>query len=144
MRAIGLKTFATLLLLAAVSAAADTSSDELRRLEDAWNRAHVSGDADALLAMARPDATIIVPSMPPFTPQEAFGVLRSGHMKFETYQTSELHFAVVACTGVVTGRLKRVRIMGDRRVEDDWTFTKTWVRDGGTWRLLAYHAAPAP
>lgn len=144
MRTNALGTFATLLFMLCATAVADTPADELHRLEEKWNRAHLAGDSATLLAMARPDATIIVPSMQPFTPQEAFGVLRSGHMKFEAYETSDLHFAVVASTGVVTGRLKRVRVMADRRIEDRWTFTKTWVRDGKEWRLLAYHASPAP
>lgn len=139
-----LTTFCGFMLAVSSASVAGPPVHELSRLETEWNRAHVAGDADALLAMTRPDATIIVPGMPLFTPREAFGVLRSAHMRFESYESRDVRYTFARGTGVVTGRLQRVRVMGDRKVTDDWLFTKVWVHDRSGWRLFAFHSSPAP
>jgi hypothetical protein len=44
---------------------------------------------------------------------------------------------------VVTGRLKRTRLVDSKEIRDDWRFTKVYVRRTSAWRVVAWHASPA-
>ena len=72
---------------------------------------------------------------------QALSFFRSGRMKFMRYETSELGVRVYGETAVVTGRVRRARERGGQTVEDDWRFTKVYVRTAGAWRVVAFHAS---
>jgi ketosteroid isomerase-like protein len=116
---------------------------EFSRLEDSWNRAHLRGDADAIGQLMADDITVIVPKMPPFTKAESLSVLRSGHMRFDQYATSDLTIRGHDNCVVVTGRLKRTRTMGSRLLDDNWRFTKVYTRGPQAWQVVAFHASDA-
>jgi hypothetical protein len=62
-------------------------------------------------------------------------------MKFLRYETSELGVRVYADTAVVAGRLRRSRERSGQVLEDDWRFTKVYVRTSDAWRVVAYHTS---
>ena len=130
------------LLGAAVVDSPETA--ELIRLEGVWNDAHVHGDAEALDRLWDPDLVVTVPKMPVFTRAEALGVARSGRMHFERYETSALQVRIYGETGIVTGRLHRARQLNGKLIDDDWQFTKVYIRRAGQWRVVAFHASDAP
>jgi Domain of unknown function (DUF4440) len=128
----------------AVTTAAQSDSTELARLETAWNEAHVKGDADALDRLAADALVVTVPEMPVMTKASSFGVLRAGRMKFDRYETSDTSIRVYDRSAIVTGRLRRTRANSGRTFEDDWLFTKTYVRAAdGRWQVAAFHASNA-
>jgi len=127
---------------AAGRAAADVA--ELTRLERIWNDAHVHGDAEALDALWDDDLVVSVPRMQVLTRADALAVARSGRMRFDRYETSDLRVRVYGESAVVTGRLQRTRRRDDRVVEDDWRFTKVYVRRGARWKVVAFHASEGP
>ena len=45
-------------------------------------------------------------------------------------------------SAIVTGRLLRARAVDGKPVEDDWQFTKMYVRAQGRWVVAAFHASP--
>jgi ketosteroid isomerase-like protein len=118
---------------------ADTT--ELTRLEHVWNEAHVRGDAEALDRLWSDEFVVTVPGMTVLTKAEAIGVWRSGKMKFQRYETSDLRVRVYNDAAVVTGRLRRTRHFNDREMDDDWRFTKVYVRSAGRWQVVAFHAS---
>lgn len=117
---------------------------ELMHLEDVWNQAQVSGDADALGRLWANDLEIAVPHMAVMTRPEALRFARSGRMKFLRYTTSDLHVRVYQDAAVVTGRLQRTRSMNGNETSDDWRFTKVYIRDAHEWRVVSFHASDAP
>ena len=119
------------------------NNQELERLEKVWNEAHEHGDAEALNALWADDMEIAVPKMPVMSKADALGFARSGRMKFLRYQTSDIHIRVYGDAAVVTGRLQRTRSMNGQEMADDWRFTKTYVRQAGQWRVVAFHASEA-
>ena len=127
--------------VAASREAAD--SRELSRLESVWNDAHLRGDAEALDRIWAADFTVSVPNMPVMTRADAIGVFRTERLGFRHYESSDLGFRIYGDAAVVTGRLRRTRSMTDRTVEDDWRFTKVYVRRGDQWKVVAFHASPA-
>jgi ketosteroid isomerase-like protein len=116
---------------------------ELLRLENVWNEAHVRGDADALDSLWADDFVATVPSMIPMTKAETIGIWRSGRMKFLRYDTSDLRVRLYGDAAVVTGRVHRIRNLGGRDVDDDWRFTKVYIRRAGKWQVVAWHASTA-
>ena len=114
---------------------------ELSRLETVWNEAHLRGDAGALDRLWATDLVVTVPDMPVMDKSESLAFVRSGRMKFQRYQTSDLRFRVYGDAAVVTGQLERVRESAKKEFEDDWRFTKVYVRRGGRWQVVAWHGS---
>ena len=113
----------------------------LAHLEKTWNDAQLAGDADALDKLWDNDFTVIVPKMQPITKANALAMLRSGHVKFLRYETSDLSTRIYNDTAIVTGKLLRVRKMGDREMQDDWYFTKVYIKRGNDWRVVLWQAS---
>jgi len=115
---------------------------ELTRLETVWNEAHLRGDAAALDRLFADDILIVVPNMAAMTKGDALGVFRSGRMHFDKYATSRTRTRLYGDAAVVTGRLQRHRDMNGRAVDDDWQFTKVYIRRTGGWQVVSFHASP--
>lgn len=75
------------------------------------------------------------------TKQDVIGILRSGRMKFKHYQTSDIRIRVYGDAAVVTGQLQRTRNINSRDVDDNWRFTKVYIRRVGKWQVVAWHAS---
>ncbi len=114
---------------------------ELARLESVWNEAHLRGDADALDQLWADDLIVTVPDMPVMDKNEALALVRAGKMKFRRYQTSDLRTRIYGETALVTGQISRERDSATNEFEDDWRFTKVYVRRKGRWRVVAWHGS---
>jgi ketosteroid isomerase-like protein len=137
-----------LTLIAATASAtpqSSTGSDtrDLTRLEKVWNDAHEQGNADALEPLWADDMEIDVPRMPAMTRADALKFAHSGRMKFLHYATSDLRIRIYGDTAVVTGRLQRTRTMNGQELSDDWRFTKVYIRQTQSWRVVSFHASEA-
>jgi hypothetical protein len=130
--------------LAGPAPAAGQPGDELRKLEAVWNTAHLEGDVDALGRLWADDLEVAVPRMALLTRAEALRFSRSGRMTFRRYESSDVRIRVYGDAAVVTGRIVRVRVREGREIQDDWLFTKTYVRRDGRWQVVAFHASDAP
>jgi len=139
---VSLLTIATLLVGATVFAQPGT--EDFMHLETVWNGAHRDGDADALDRLWASDLEIDVPGMAPMTKAEAVAFARTGRMRFERYETSQIKVRTYGDTAVVTGRLQRTRTVDNRQRADDWRFTKVYTRQAGTWRVVSFHASDSP
>lgn len=116
---------------------------ELLRLETVWNDAHQNGDADALNKLWADDLEVTVPKMPVMSKADVLGFAKSGRMKFERYQTSDVKVRVYGDAAVVSGRLQRTRTLNGKTLDDNWNFLKVYVRHGGRWQVVAFQASEA-
>jgi hypothetical protein len=114
---------------------------EFSRLEKVWNEAHLNNDAEALEKLWADDLIITVTNMPVMTKSQALSFLRSGRMKFQRYETSDIHVRVYDNSAVVSGKLQRTRNVDDQKIEDNWQFTKMYVRQQGRWQVVAFHSS---
>ena len=121
----------------------DDSADvqELKRLEKVWNDAYVRADADALEQLCADDLVVTMTDMVVLNKESSIAILRSGKVKFQRYETSDLGIHVYDHAAVVTGRLQRTRSVQGREVNDEWRFTKVYIRRGGKWLVVAWHAS---
>jgi uncharacterized protein (TIGR02246 family) len=113
----------------------------LEHLEAEWNAAHVRGDATALERIFSEDLVVVVPGMRVMTKADSLGMFTSGRMKFERYETSEIRIRTYEDTAIVTGRLRRARVITGARAEDDWRFTKVYLHRDGRWQVVSFHAS---
>ena len=118
-----------------------TDVQELTRLEKVWNDAYVRADADALEQLCADDLVVTMTDMVVLNKQNSIAILRSGKVKFERYETSDLNIHVYDNAAVVTGRLQRTRSVQGREVTDEWRFTKVYIRRGRKWLVVAWHAS---
>jgi ketosteroid isomerase-like protein len=128
------------------TATSDEASDkeELFRLEKVWNDAHLLGNADALVSLWADDLVVTVPKMSPMSKTDSLAFLRSGRMKFQKYETSDIAVRLYGDAAVVTGHLVRSRTINDRNIIDDWVFTKVYVRQNKIWRVVSWQASESP
>lgn len=119
-------------------------SAELVRLESVWNDAHLHGDTVALKSLWSDVIVVIVPEMPVFSKQDMLAFWRSGRSSITRYETSNLHVRRYGDAAVVEGRMKRTRDFNGRVVDDDWRFTKAYVKRSGRWQVASYHASIVP
>src|ERR1700746_3938579 len=116
---------------------------ELEQLEAVWNEAHEHGDVDALDELWADDMEIAVTKMPVMSKADALKFTGTGRMKFLSNRTSDIRVRVYDNAAVVSGRLQRTRSINGKEISDDWRFTKTYVRQAGHWRVVAFHASDA-
>jgi len=137
-----------LLMLAASLGQVDTSGPAtpatFTSLEAAWNAAHMRGDAATLDQIFADDMVVAVPGMRPMSKADSLGVMASGRMKFDRYESSDTVIRIYEGTAVVTGRIQRTRTNNGREFTDDWLFTKVYVRRSGRWQVVSFHASNAP
>lgn len=119
----------------------ETDLTTLSRLETDWNAAHVQGDAAALDRLFADDLVVMVPGMRVMTKTDSVGMFTSGRMKFDRYETSETKLRVYDQTAIVTGRLRRTRKIAGATADDDWRFTKVYVRRTGGWQVVSFHSS---
>ena len=114
---------------------------ELTRLEQVWNDAHLRGDAAALEKIWAEDLFVTMPDMPVMNKEESLAIWKAGKMKFDIYKTSDIRIKVYGNSAVVTGQLVRIRDAQSTKFEDDWRFTKVYVRRDGRWQVVAWHGS---
>ena len=133
----------TSIFLPALANKSQESADiaELSKLEQVWNDAYVHGNVEPLERLLSDDLTVTMTDMTVLTKAQSIGLLRSGHLKFPRYETSDIRIRVYGDAAVVTGRLQRTRTVNGKNVDDDWRFTKVYVRRSGKWQVVAWHAS---
>ena len=137
--------FAVIVALVLGQGTASPVSDEteLQRLETDWNTAHMRGDAAALDRIFADDLVVQVPGMRAMTKSDSLGVFASGRMTFDRYESSETKVRLYGTAAVVTGRIRRTRTNGGTTYDDDWRFTKVYLRTAKGWQVVSFHASNA-
>ena len=119
----------------------DGDQKELERLEAEWNAAHVRGDASALERICAEDLVVVVPGMRVMTKSDSLGMFTSGRVKFVRYETSETKLRTYTDAAIVTGRLRRTRVIAGATADDGWRFTKVYLRRDGRRQVVSFHAS---
>jgi ketosteroid isomerase-like protein len=121
-----------------------TATQDLLRLEQTWNEAHLRGDAATLDRLWSDDFDVVVPKMAAMKKTALLAFVRSGRMKFENYTTSNVQVRIYGDTALVTGSMKRSRTFNGQIIDDNWQFTKVYRLTDGQWRVVHFQASDAP
>ena len=134
---------ALVVVLGQVAAAQPSPADlaTFANLETAWNTAHVRGDADTLSRIFADDLIVIVPGMRLLNKADSLGMFTTARMKFDKYESSETQVRIYDSTALVTGRIRRTRTIAGKTMEDDWRFTKVYLRRSDNWQVVSFQAS---
>jgi ketosteroid isomerase-like protein len=119
----------------------DADIAALMRLEAEWNTAHVEGDAATLGRIFADDLVVAVPGMRLMNKADSLGMFTAGRMKFDRYESSDTQPRIYGDTAIVIGRIRRTRTIAGKTVDDDWRFTKVYLRRSGGWQVVSFHAS---
>ncbi len=118
-----------------------TIEDEIRATANAWNRALIANDAEAIASFMTGDWVFVGPNG--VTPKtELIGWIASGRLAHHSLETvGAERFAIHGDTVLVTGRGRSTGSWeGVAYATDDWT-TDVFVRQDGRWLCALSHKA---
>lgn len=113
---------------------------EERRLQAAMR----AGDVDELDRLLHPELLAVGPDGRLVDKSVDLEAHRTGVFKIFELVEEELVARVTGEVGVTFVVLRLRGAIADSEVSGRMRYTRTWTRDGGTWRVIAAHISPAP
>ena len=111
----------------------------IRQLDNERIQAQISADAVALDRIYADDFIGVGPSGTVRTKTQVISDFTSGDLKFQSITTDEVQVRVYENTAVETGLSTMVGQDKGKAVPRDTRFTRVWVKQQGSWRLVANH-----
>jgi ketosteroid isomerase-like protein len=116
---------------------------DLLAAERALQAAQRASDVDALDRLLHPDLLAVGPDGRLADKAADLEAHRTGVFTIAALEEEELDVRVLGDTAVTFVVLRIRGTVGDEEVSGRMRYTRTWTRDGGGWRVLAAHIAPA-
>jgi len=135
----------TLVLVAALSgpARADDAADVLKR-DDARFAAQLKADLAGLEDTFADGATYTHSSSAVETKKDFIEGIRTGRLKYKSYDRKDAAVALYGDTAVVTGKAFVVVVREGADVPIRVQFTNVWVKRAGKWRMVSWHSTRLP
>ena len=111
----------------------------IRKLDNERIQAQIHADAAALKRIYSDDFIGVGPSGTVRTKPQVISDFTSGALKFQSIKTDEVQVRVYENTAVETGLSTMVGQDKGKAVPRDTRFTRVWVKQQGSWRLVANH-----
>ena len=113
--------------------------ETIRKLDNERIQAQIHADATALDRIYAADFIGVGPSGRVRTKPQVISDFTSGDLKFQSITTDEVQVRVYENTAVETGLSTMVGQDKGKAVPRDTRFTRVWVKQQGSWRLVANH-----
>ena len=111
----------------------------IRQLDNERIQAQIGADAAALDRIYADDFIGVGPSGTVRTKAQVISDFTSGDLKFQSITTDEVQVRVYENTAVETGLSTMIGQDKGKAVPRDTRFTRVWVKQQGSWRLVANH-----
>jgi Domain of unknown function (DUF4440) len=115
----------------------------LRAAERRLQRAQLASDVAALDQLIDDRLVFTGPDGKHYTKQDDLRVHRSGHQSMTRVEEEDLNLLVSGDTGVTWFLGTREGTMAGQPFRARVRYTRTWIRHGTGWRLVAAHVSPA-
>jgi ketosteroid isomerase-like protein len=113
--------------------------ETIRKLDNERIQAQIHADATALDRIYAADFIGVGPSGRVRTKPQVISDFTSGDLKFQSITTDEVQVRVYENTAVETGLSTMIGQDKGKAVPRDTRFTRVWVKQQGSWRLVANH-----
>ena len=135
----------TLVLIAVFAgpARSDDAADVLKR-DDARIAAELKADLAGLEDALADGATYSHSSCAVDTKKDFIEGIRTGRLKYKSYDRKDAAVALYGETAVVTGKAFVVVVREGADVPIRLQFTNVWVKRAGKWRMVAWHSTRLP
>jgi hypothetical protein len=120
-----------------------TAEAELLAAERRLQAAQLASDVEALDALLDDRLMAVGPDGSTFTKAADLEVHRSGALKITVLDEEALDLLVDGTLGITRATFTTEAIQDGELVAARLTYTRTWVRTHGEWRLLAAHFGQA-
>ena len=127
------------LALTSIVMAQEQSTAGIKQLDDERIQAQVGADASALDRIYADDFIGVGPSGTVRTKKQVILDFTSGTLKFQSITTDEVQVRVYDNTAVETGLSTMDGQDKGKTVPRNTRFTRVWVKQQGSWRLVANH-----
>ena len=121
----------------------EAQEDALLVAERALQAAMLASDVDELDRLLHPDLLAVGPDGQMADKAADLEAHRTGHFKIHDLAEEELHARVVGDVALTFVVLRIRGLIGDTEVSGRLRYTRTWTRDGGSWRVVGAHISPA-
>jgi ketosteroid isomerase-like protein len=113
------------------------AQDEIKKLEQERNQAIVRNDAAALDRMSSADYTVINLRGELLNKTQIVNGFKSGAIKYDSRELSDLNVRVYGSTAVVTGRVNQKAMENGKDTSGEHRFTRVLVKEKGSWVSVA-------
>jgi len=111
----------------------------IRKLDNERIQAQIHADAAALKRIYADDFIGVGPSGTVRTKPQVISDFTSGDLRFQSITTDEVRVRVYENAAVETGRSTMIGQDKGNAVPHDTRFTRVWVKQHGSWQLVANH-----
>lgn len=116
---------------------------EVLAAERELQAAQRASDVDALDRLLHDDLLAVGPDGSLVGKADDLAAHRSGVFKIAELEEEDLRVLVHGELAVTFVVLRIAGSIGDEDASGSMRYTRTWTRDGGAWRVIAAHIAPA-
>jgi ketosteroid isomerase-like protein len=120
--------------------AAGSVQDQIKKLEEDRNQAILKADTAALDRMTSDDYTLVTSQGKLMTKAQIMDGFKSGSIKFESRELSDLNVRVYGNTAVVTGVVTQKASESGKDTSGKSRFTRVYVKQSGRWVSVANQA----
>jgi ketosteroid isomerase-like protein len=121
----------------------DARTQEVLAAERALQAAQRASDVEQLDGLLHPDLLAVGPDGRLADKAADLGAHRSGVFRIAELDEEDLHVRVLGDLAVTFVVLRIVGSIAGADASGRMRYTRTWTRDGGRWRVVAAHIAPA-
>lgn len=121
-----------------------TDKEQVRGLEKSCATALLAGDFQTLGSIFAEEWMVVGQDGQVMSRQQVFAVLKSGDLKFTSYELGEMDVRIFGDTAVVIGHGNPHGEARGEKFEEKEIFTDTFVRVGGKWRCVLSHSSEEP
>ena len=118
------------------------AADDVVVAERALQSAMLAGDVEELERLLHPELLAVGPDGQIVNRATDLEAHRSGVFEIFALDEEELRVKVVGETAITFVVLRIRGTIGGADASGRMRYTRTWARDGGTWRVVAAHIAP--
>ncbi len=118
------------------------AQDEIKKLEEERNGAILHGDAAAIDRLSSADYTVINEWGQVVTKAQILDGLKSGAVKFESREQSELNIRLYGNTAVLIGRATQKGTQNGKSMSASVRFSRVYVKEKGKWMAVSTQNTP--
>jgi len=118
------------------------AQDEIKKLEEERNGAIVHGDAAALDRLSSADYTVISEWGQVLTKAQMLDGFKSGAIKFESREQSDLNIRVYGNSALVIGRVVEKGTQNGKSMSPQVRFSRVYVKEKGKWVAVSTQNTP--
>ena len=116
--------------------------DQIKKLEEERNQAILHSDTAALDRMTSDDYSLVNGQGRLLKKSEILDGFKSGAIKFESRELSDLDVREYGNTAIVTGKVMQKSTEGGRDTSGENRFTRVYIKEKGRWVSVAQQATP--